>query len=284
MRTETDLATRRKRSLAVGTAFPTLSDRERTRNALRRVVGGCAGVGLRRARGTHAWRGRGVLPRARRRARNRGTAPARARRGARLQRIERFRCERDMRRGEITNRRRVRIRRRPLGAQDVAHLAVDHQVTVRAAEQLHQRELVVLIGLEAELPPMQAVGEDCLIELAHLERLREVLRKGRADCAHEMAIHPFDVIHRSPPRCCCGTLERWGAGCQARDAVRGNGRAAANGLPIGNGAGSTCTRFFARCMSSHASNSDVRDPSELDWVLAASTARSFAYSFCGWPA
>src|SRR6185312_11905743 len=62
-------------------------------------------------------------------------------------------------------------------------------------EKLGQRDLIILIGLETELTTIEPIRQDRLIERADVERLREVLRISRAHGAHEVPVHPIEIVH-----------------------------------------------------------------------------------------
>ena len=201
MRAKADLATSRQGGLAVRAVLAAFRDLERLRCTTRRI-----------ARGRLVWSGGGRLRRpCRRPTRGAGSAglrtnrsrrlrhPSRSRRGqpsrSAIQLLQRFRRQRDVRRREVANARRIRARRSTLGAEYVAHLSIHDQVATGAAEQLHQRELIILVGLHAQLATMEPVREDVLVEFPHLERLCEVTRIAGAYRPHEVAVHRFDVIH-----------------------------------------------------------------------------------------
>src|SRR6185437_1763822 len=89
----------------------------------------------------------------------------------------------------------IRVRRLELRPKGIAHAVVDDQIIARAGEELGERDLVVLVGLEAELAAMMPVRQDALVQLTDAERLRQILREPGADGAHQLAVHPIDIVH-----------------------------------------------------------------------------------------
>ena len=134
VRAEADVATARQGTLAVRAVLPAIRDPERPWRATRRIArGGLVRSGCGRLR--CPWR---------RPTRGDGSAGLRSHRARRLRRppragrslttrsaIQLLQClwrQRDVRRREVANARRVRARRLALGAEDVAHLPVDDEV------------------------------------------------------------------------------------------------------------------------------------------------------------
>ena len=103
-----------------------------------------------------------------------------------------------MRRRELADHRGIGIGRRELRGQHVTHPIVHYEVATWTGEQVEEDQLVILVRLQSEVATVQAVGKNRLIQLAHLERLRQHGRVLRADRAHEVPVHPLDVVHRSP--------------------------------------------------------------------------------------
>src|SRR5205823_15008940 len=103
--------------------------------------------------------------------------------------------QRYVRTPELAERARVRILCCELRAQRFPHAVVYDEKTAIGRHQLHERDLVLLFRLEAELSAMVPKRKDVLVQLSDIERLRDVLRKARPDRAHEMTEHPLDVVH-----------------------------------------------------------------------------------------
>jgi len=96
----------------------------------------------------------------------------------------------------LLERRGIRIRRRQLFLERVAYVFVDDEIVTRARQQLRERHLIVVVGLESELSTVVTVWEDGLVQLTDVKRLPEMLGKSRANRSHEMAVHPVEVVHR----------------------------------------------------------------------------------------
>lgn len=88
------------------------------------------------------------------------------------------------------------MRRRQLPGESLSHLVVYDQVVARPGQQLKQHKLVVLIGIEAQLAPVMAIGKDVLVELRNFERLRQVRRIARLDRLNEMPKSAIEGVHR----------------------------------------------------------------------------------------
>lgn len=74
-------------------------------------------------------------------------------------------------------------------------MVVHDQVVARAGEQLGQSDLVIVVRLYPQFATIMAVRKYRLIQFADVERLPEILRKAGANCPHEVAVHPIEVVH-----------------------------------------------------------------------------------------
>ena len=72
-----------------------------------------------------------------------------------------------------------------LGDELVAHRLVSEQIISLSRKKPRDCNLVILIGLDAELTPVMAIGNERLVKLLHGEREREILRVTVPDVAHE---------------------------------------------------------------------------------------------------
>ena len=66
-----------------------------------------------------------------------------------------------------------------------AHRLICEQIVTLAGEETADGNLVILIRLDPELAPVMAVRNQCLVQLLHRERQRQVLGMTMPDVAHE---------------------------------------------------------------------------------------------------
>lgn len=73
----------------------------------------------------------------------------------------------------------------------VAHRLIGEQIIPLAGEKSAHCDLIVLIRLDSELAAMMPVRNQCLVQLLHREREREVLRVPMPDVAHQAMKYPI---------------------------------------------------------------------------------------------
>ena len=72
-----------------------------------------------------------------------------------------------------------------LGDELVAHRLIGEQIIALAGEQSRDRNLIILVRLDAELAAMMTIRNERLVQLLHGERERQVLRVTVPDVAHK---------------------------------------------------------------------------------------------------
>jgi hypothetical protein len=77
------------------------------------------------------------------------------------------------------------VKRRELRLQLVAHLGICLQIVALTGEESGDRNLIILVRLDAELAAMMPVGNQRFVKLLHSERQRQVFRMTVADVAHQ---------------------------------------------------------------------------------------------------
>lgn len=86
-----------------------------------------------------------------------------------------------------------------LGRELVAHRflkgILGNEIAALTGKQAHQRDLVVLIGLDLELAAVMPVRKEILVELRYLEGTAKQVRITHPDILHEPAKHAIEVIH-----------------------------------------------------------------------------------------
>jgi hypothetical protein len=97
---------------------------------------------------------------------------------------------------ELAKHSRLRVRRRELARQSFAHSVINNEIVAHSSEQLQQYELIILVGLQAQLAPMVTVREKILIELRDLERLRQVRWVARLNRLNQLPECAIEGVHR----------------------------------------------------------------------------------------
>ena len=72
-----------------------------------------------------------------------------------------------------------------LGDELVAHRLIGEQIIALAGEKPRDRNLIILVRLDAELAAMMTIRDESLVQLLHGERERQVFRVTVPDVAHK---------------------------------------------------------------------------------------------------
>jgi hypothetical protein len=112
-----------------------------------------------------------------------------------VQTPKRARRQRDHCLRELLERRRIRVHLAQGRSKRVSQLVVDDQVVARTGDELGERDLIVVVRIEAQLAPVQTIWKDRLVEIGDGERLGEMLWEPRTYDPHQMAVHPIEVVH-----------------------------------------------------------------------------------------